>query len=141
MTLPLARASLKLRGVAGFPRAIGRPRRGDSVVTAPAEATNGRAVAERAPAIQASAQAGGGTHAFLPEAPWPRLLTLPRLADYLGLGIDVTRELANTGALRAARVTVPAPTTRKRKGDHIALVLLDRLEVDRLVTTWRDTPC
>jgi hypothetical protein len=143
MTPPLARALLKLRGVPGFPKAIGRPRKAeasptvdafpsDRLVTAPPEATNGRAVAAHQRASQASAKP-------LDTGSWPRLLTLPRLADYLGLGIDSARELANTGALRAARVTVPAPVTRKRKNDRIALVLLNRLEVDRLVSTWRDT--
>jgi hypothetical protein len=131
MTLPLASAAIRLRGVPGFPGKVGRPRRGDSVVTAPAEGSNGVALTERAEASLASA---------LPtvEAPWPRLLTLPRAADYLCLGLDVTRELANTGALRATRVTIPAPTTAKRKGGRIALVLLDRLEVDRLVSAWRE---
>jgi hypothetical protein len=140
VTPKLAKAALRLRGVPGFPRAIGRPRRSDSVVTAPADARVNGADAVRPPASQASAQ-GDGTHEFRQaEAPWPRLLTLPAASAYLGLGMDVTRELASTGALRAARVTVPAPTTHKRKGGRIALVLLDRLEVDRLVTAWRDTP-
>jgi hypothetical protein len=65
---------------------------------------------------------------------------LPRAADYLGLGLDVTRELARAGALRGARVTIPAPVTAKRKGGHVALVLLDRLELDRLVSAWRERP-
>lgn len=133
VTPKLAKAALRLRGVPGFPRAIGRPRRGDSVVTAPADSRVNGAETVRPPATQASAQAPD-------TGSWPRLLTLPAASAYLGLGMDVTRELANTGALRAARVTVPAPTTRKRKGDHVALVLLDRLEVDRLVSTWRETP-
>ena len=135
MTRLLESASRRLRGVAGFPRAIGRPRKplesGDSVVTAPPEPRVNGSASERAQATPASAQ-------VLAASPWPRLLTLPRAADYLGLGIDVTRELARSGALRAARVTIPAPTTAKRKGDRIALVMLDRLILDDLVTTWRN---
>jgi len=37
-------------------------------------------------------------------------------------------------------VTIPAPVTAKRKGGHVALVLLDRLELDRLVSAWRERP-
>jgi len=131
MSPPLERAALRLRGVAGFPGRVGRPRRGDSVVTAPATATNGHALPS--PERPAEPVAASG-------ALWPRLLTLPRAADYLCLGLDVTRELAASGALRAARVEIPAPVTAKRKGGKVNLVLLDRLEVDRLVSAWRERP-
>jgi hypothetical protein len=135
MSKPLARASVRLRGRFG-PGLVGRPRRaiqdGDSVVTAPEPSLNGHPLTDRAQASQASAQGL--------EAPWPRLLTLPRAANYLCLGLDVTRELARAGALRGARVTIPAPVTAKRKGGRVALVLLDRLELDRLVSAWRERP-
>jgi hypothetical protein len=100
------------------------------VVTAPPESRVNGVDSERAQARPASAQAAL-------DSPWPRLLTLPRAAEYLSLGLDVTRELSRHGALRAARVTIPAPTTAKRKGDRIALVMLDRLILDYLVTRWR----
>ncbi len=129
--LPLARAATRLRGAPGFPGHVGRPRNaapsGDSVVTVGSGARMNSGPDGSAEARQASAQAppaGGGV------AGWPRLLTLPRAADYLGLGLDVTRELANTGALRAARVAIPAPLTAKRKGGRINLVLLDRVVLE-----------
>ena len=133
MTLPLARAAIRLRGVQGFPGKVGRPRRSDSLVTARVEAADGPALTERTLAVPGSA---------LPalEGLWPRLLTLRRAADYLGLGLDVTRELSSTGALLSARVSIPAPVTHKRKGDRIGRVLLDRLELDRLVSAWRVGP-
>ena len=134
MTLPLARASLRLRGVAGFPRAIGRPRLSGKVSDSAAQPTVVERVGDSALAQPASVHpAPAGL-----EGLWPRLLTLPRAADYLGLGFDTIKELAASGELRQARVSIPAPTTAKRKGGRIALVLLDRLELDRLVSAWRE---
>jgi hypothetical protein len=70
---------------------------------------------------------------------WPRLLTLPRLAEYLSVGPDIARELART-TFRGARVELQAPTTGKRKGGKINRVLLDRVVIDQLVSSWRETP-
>lgn len=139
LPLALAAASLKLRGVQGFPARPGRPRQhpapepanGDSPVTAAPGARMESGDPGRAPARQASAQ--------MPAvALWPRLLTLEGVCRYLSLGEDVVLELDRAGLL--PRVRVPAPVTARRQGGEIRRALYDREALDRAIDAWRDRP-
>jgi len=124
--LPLAAAQARL----GRP---GRPREtpnGDKTVTVqapevPDTRMNSGETPRRTPAVQAS-------------APLPRLLTVPMASVYLSLSVDVVTESLEAGTLR--RVVVPAPVTAKRRGGVIRRTLLDRLDLDALIATWKATP-
>jgi excisionase family DNA binding protein len=60
----------------------------------------------------------------------PRLLDLEAAATYLGLSSWTIRDLIANGTLK--RVQVPLPD-----GQTLRKVLLDREDLDRLVTTWK----
>jgi hypothetical protein len=115
--LPLAAASLRLRGKPG------RPRRGTvGAQTSDAARINGES--------DASHQDSESGRPALHER---RLLDVAMAASYLGdLGEDTVRELDARGVLTPARVKIPG-----RGGQPIRKVLFDRLELDRLVSGWR----
>ena len=93
----LTAASERLRGVPGFPRRRGRPRKdGDRPVTSVVQ-------------VPADTAANWGTLAS--PATMPRLLNVDQVAVYLGLGPDTVYELVTRGVLR--RVRIPAPATAK----------------------------
>jgi len=116
-TLPLAAASVRLRGKPG------RPRRGTVGAQAGEEArVNG--------GLKASNQDSESGRPSLTER---RLLDVAMAARYLGdLGEDTVRELDASGVLTPARVKIPG-----RGGQPIRKVLFDRLELDRLVSGWK----
>ena len=63
----------------------------------------------------------------------PRLLDIDAAGAYLGgVSRDVVERLINSGALSV--VKVPGG----RNGDCVRRVLVDRLELDDLVTRWRE---
>jgi excisionase family DNA binding protein len=64
----------------------------------------------------------------------PRLLTVSRAAAYLGVGRRTIEKLIAAGTLPRVRVPMPTEAGELRK------TLVDRDELDRLVTTWRETP-
>jgi len=62
----------------------------------------------------------------------PRLLDIPSSARYLGVSPWTARALVENGTLR--RVLIPMP-----EGRDMRRVLVDREDLDRLITTWKDT--
>jgi excisionase family DNA binding protein len=60
----------------------------------------------------------------------PRLLDLPAAGRYLGVSPWTIRDLIANGTL--ARVRIPLPN-----GGELRKVLLDREDLDRLVTRWK----
>ena len=115
--LPLAAASVRLRGNPG------RPRRGTVGAQAPGEACTNRG----SDSCTQGSQSGG------PSLTERRLLDVAMAARYLGdLGEDTVRELDASGVLTPARVKIPG-----RGGQPIRKVLFDRLELDRLVSGWK----
>jgi hypothetical protein len=70
----------------------------------------------------------------------PRLLDLDGAAAYLGLRPWNVRELVRAGTL--ARVSVPlGPDRRGRRADgNLRRVLVDVVDLDRLVDTWKAVP-
>ena len=116
-TLPLAAASVRLRGKPG------RPRKGTAGAQPPDETrvNSGR---------DGSSQDSQSGRPSLDER---RLLDVTMAAAYLGdLGEDTVRELDASGVLTPARVKIPG-----RGGQPLRKVLFDRLELDRLVAGWR----
>src|SRR5437867_1880216 len=97
--LPLAAAAERLRGVPGFPRRRGRPRKnGDNhgdVSAAGAAQPRGPKGPDSGPDGRALA-----THA----AVIPRLLTVEQAAEYLALGVDTVYGLVSQGVLRRVRI-------------------------------------
>lgn len=117
----LAAASERLRGVPGFPRRRGRPRKhGDKAVTGAPQASVPASLPDRAPASPTIE---------------PRLLTVEQAAVYLGLGDDTVRSLVGRGVLK--RVRVPAPWSAE---GEVRKILLDRLDLDAQIAAWRDRP-
>ena len=80
--------------------------------------------------------AEGRPQARQASALMPRLLTVSAAAAYLSLSEDVVLELLQARTFR--RVTVPAPVTAKRRGGVIRRVLLDRLDLDAQIASWRE---
>jgi hypothetical protein len=74
----------------------------------------------------------------LTSALLPRLLSVPAAGRYLSLSEDTILELLQAGIFQ--RITVPAPLTAKRRGTAIRKVLLDRLQLDDAIVTWRESP-
>lgn len=71
---------------------------------------------------------------------WPRLLDERLGAAYLGVSVWTFRELINAGDI--APVKVPRPRTAKAMrtrpaGDVMRRKLVDRLDLDRLVDSWK----
>jgi hypothetical protein len=117
-TLPLAAASVRLRGKPG------RPRKGTAGAQPPAE-----------PRVNSGPDGSGqdsqsGRPTRLTER---RLLDVAQTAAYLGdLSEDTVRELDASGVLTPARVKIPG-----HGGQPIRKVLFDREVLDRLVAGWR----
>jgi excisionase family DNA binding protein len=63
----------------------------------------------------------------------PRLLDVHAAARYLGVSAWTIRDLLAAGEL--ARVTIPGPG-----GRDLRRVLVDRVDVDRLVERWKERP-
>ena len=122
--LPLAKAAQRLRGKAGRPRTTPTAgRRGPLVRTtsAPPSAPHlVRPVAATVPAL-------------CPPAPAPRLLGVTEAARYLGVSRRTLTSLVARGDLH--KVELPGPG-----GQPVRRVLVDREEVDHLVTRWRQGP-
>lgn len=115
--LPLAAAAQRLR------RPPGRPRK---LTVRSAEAQQGRAPLSGPNGSQGY---GAAVPAVCPVS--PRLLDLPSAATYLGLSPWTIRDLEAAGVL--ARVRVPLPN-----GGELRKLLFDRVDLDRLITVWKD---
>src|SRR5262249_23460057 len=70
--------------------------------------------------------------------PSRRLLTLPEVASYLNLSLDVVTELLDAGTF--PRVAVRAPVTDKRRTGIVRKVLVDVADLDQLISTWKVNP-
>lgn len=119
--LPLAAASIRLRGKPGRPR------------THPPAAGGGTPGAQRgAPTRENTGENGGApvqeSGRPSPSALLPRLLTLPAASAYLSLARTTLLDLEAAGALRRARVVVRGREIRRR--------LYDRAALDRLADGW-----
>jgi hypothetical protein len=73
-------------------------------------------------------------------AAWPRLLSIEQAAQYLGVSYWTVREFINDGSIKA--VPLPRPDTlrqreRRSLGDTVRRLLIDRLDLDALVDTWK----
>ena len=71
---------------------------------------------------------------------WPRLLSLEQASLYLGLSVEVVRELINSGQLAPVRVPRPDTNRMHRGGpvsDTLRRLLLDRAALDALVEVWK----
>jgi hypothetical protein len=62
----------------------------------------------------------------------PRLLDAQRAADYLGIS---RRQLGNLIQSEIVH-PVPVPFSRTGSGEHMRKVLVDRVELDRLIDSW-----
>jgi hypothetical protein len=89
-------------------------------------------------------------------SPWPRLLDLRMAARYTGLSYWTCRDLVAAGVLRAVRVPAvrvdrgPRPNrkpgsksrvyelAKKPTGNAVRRLLVDRLDLDRLVAEWKE---
>lgn len=122
--LPLAAASIRLRGKPGRPaREDGAPAR-PTVAPSPlagAAAGHGRAPSQSTP--------GRVSMAVAPLH--PRVLDLHAAAAYLGLRERKLRELAHSGIL--PRVRIPLP-----HDGEVRKLLFDRVDLDRLIEVWKD---
>jgi hypothetical protein len=115
--LPLAAASVRLRGRPGRPRL----RLPDSESGAP----------PASPPLAALYKEGCAS--TVPRLDERRLLDVLQTAQYLGnLGEDTVRELDASGVLAPARVSIPG-----RRGQPLRKVLFDRAELDRFIAGWR----
>jgi hypothetical protein len=71
---------------------------------------------------------------------WPRLLSVEQAAQYLSISYWTVREFINDGSIKA--VPLPRPETlrqreRRALGDTVRRLLIDRLDLDALVDTWK----
>ena len=145
--LPLAAASRRLRGVPGFPRAAGRPKKHPENASAnghvSGQADDGApqarvAMSENGPMKSAGAQQAPVVALERPSAPLvtvaPALLSVGDAGRYLGVS---TRTVE--GYVAAALVT-PVRLPSPRSGRRLARVLLERAELDRLVDRARVRP-
>jgi len=100
----------------------------DALPLAAAQRRLGRPGRPRKPvAPDATARAAGS------PAIDPRLLDVQAAARYLGLSPWTIRDLLAGGKL--TRVAIPGPS-----GRDLRRVLVDRLELDRLVEAWKERP-
>jgi len=133
---PLLGASERLREAGGrFPKRWGRPRRGDSAVTPPAQVSTAAGVDRGA----LPAQGSGGIKKSAEErkaqreaqrlaerlALVPRLLDLDNAARYLGVSAWVVRDLEHAGRLQRVRLRLGKRDVRR--------VLYDVADLDALV--------
>jgi Helix-turn-helix domain len=114
--LPLAAASMRLRGKPG------RPARADDLHGLPTVAPSPPAGAAR------------GVPGRVAVAPLqPRVLDLHGAAAYLGLGERKLRELARSGILPRVRIPLPHDA-------EVRKLLFDRADLDRLIEAWKERP-
>jgi len=142
---PLAAASRRRRGIPGFPRAAGRPRKrapdghvsghDDNAVSQPRTVTseNGDALSAGvrsapAPVPTASLEQSAGVLVKVP----PALLSVADAGVYLG-GLSVR----TIEGLIAAGLLVPVRLPSPRGGRHLGRCLLERAALDRLVEQAR----
>lgn len=145
--LPLAAASRRLRGVPGFPRAAGRPRKHPE--NGPANGhVSGQANNVAGQTRTVTSENGDAESAGVQQAPVvtlerpsaslvtvaPALLSVANAGRYLGVS---TRTVE--GYVAAALVT-PVRLPSPRSGRRLARVLLERAELDRLVEQARRRP-
>jgi hypothetical protein len=81
-------------------------------------------------------RSGGGVG--VPQAPAlpaseGRLLDVRAAARYLGLAVWTVRELEWQGILPRVRIPLPG-------GKDLRKLLLDRVDLDRLIAAWKDSP-
>lgn len=112
MTLPLAAASVRLRGKPGRPKKV-------RVGHISGTDTSG---------TRANSGATGGTLAY--QATAPRLLDLGAAAAYLAVSPWTVRDLESTGTLRRVRVPLPS-------GRELRKLLFDKADLDRLIESWK----
>ncbi len=144
---PLAAASRRLRGVPGFPRAAGRPRKhaadghvsghDDNAVSQPRTVTseNGDALSAGvhsapAPAPTVALERSSGDIVAVA----PALLSVADAGRYLGVSPRTVEGYV------AAGLVVPVRLPSPRNGRRLARVLLERAELDRLVEQARRRP-
>jgi hypothetical protein len=144
--LPLAKAARRLRAMPPhearngveprpFPGKPGRPRTrprpepsGPSPSAKPADTVSPQPVTTRLPEPDAP-----GTR---PETGLlPRLLGVREAAHYLGISEWSLREWVASGVV--PQVRVPLPSTTKRRGDTCRRVLIDRYDLDSLISGWK----
>jgi Helix-turn-helix domain len=139
--LPLAAASGRLRGAAGFPRAVGRPRKHADDAERPVvghvehtsvaqprattSARDERAGVRKTPAVAIEPSA----RAVVTVA--PALLSVPDSARYLGVSARTIE------AYVAAGLVVPVRLPSPRGGRYLGRVLLERASLDELVARAR----
>jgi hypothetical protein len=130
--LPLAAASIRLRGKPGRPRKV--PIETAANGTARSKAGTFRA---QSPVRDQVNSGHGGRRLAAPAsglpALEPRLLGLVAAARYLDLAPWTVRELEWRGVL--PRVRIPLPN-----GGELRKLLFDRLDLDQLVERWKGAP-
>jgi hypothetical protein len=62
----------------------------------------------------------------------PRLLDLPAASDYLSVSPWTVRDLQALGVLPRVRVPLPG-------GGELRKLLFDREDLDRLISSWKDS--
>src|SRR5262245_22506729 len=140
--LLLAAASRRLRGVPGFPRAAGRPRKHSDDADGPVVGhVEGASVTQ--PRVRVSERVKGAGVRQTPAAPLesspaapvtvaPALLSVIDAGVYLG-GLSVRTIEGYIAAGLLSPVRLPSP----RGGRYLGRVLLERAELDRLVARSR----
>lgn len=138
--LPLAAASIRLRGKPGRPR---KNRIETSLAVTNKTAANGAAAsktgtlrAQSPPSDQVNSGSEGRQLAISASTLPPfasRLLGLSATASYLGLASWTVRELEWRGVLRRVRVPLP-------NGGELRKLLFDRVDLDGLIERWKDLP-
>lgn len=145
--LLLAAASRRLRGVPGFPRAAGRPRKhpengpanghvsgqADNVAAQTCTVTSENGDVESAGVHQAPAVARERSAAAV-VAVAPALLSVADAGRYLGVSPRTVEGYV------AAGLVVPVRLPSPRGGRYLGRVLLERAELDRLVARSRGRP-
>ncbi len=149
--LPLAAASRRLRGVPGFPRAAGRPRKHPE--NGPADGhVSGQARSGDAQPLAMTSENGPRDSAGVRSAPapaptvalerssgdivavGPALLSVADAGRYLGVSPRTVEGYV------AAGLVVPVRLPSPRGGRHLGRLLLERAELDRLVARSRGRP-
>ena len=124
-TLPLAAARERLRRKPGRPRKY--PPAGGAQAheaSAPPGSTHG--------GLPTQGLMGSGEMPVPVNVPMPRLLDVAGAARYLALSPWTVRDLISNGTL--PRVRVPLPNN-----GELRRVLVDREDLDRLVTRWKES--